>query len=253
MSKNENIVLSESLAKLRRLQEENEQENGVLDAIPYTSNDDILAKMTNEAKTIFGADFTKSNKPMLYYPEDGDVTLTGEVNALNNSKFQFKLNSDSESGILLWVDSLPITDNVVTILSKMNGAGKNWKKELNEIGRKDLKPVSARDDDYSAEQISESRIDGDDLPSEPKGFENGDDYKYYYVLEPVNKKKRVDWTKEVLGEESEAVFDTPEEAYEAGESALQEKEGLGFWKMSVYQWNGDLGVELDDDFVLYNV
>ena len=167
--KNENTILTESIAMLRqikdKLNEEQEQEqNDALDAVPYTVNDDLLAEMTNEAKSLFGADFSKSKTPMLYYPKDGDVTLTGEIPGLENAKFQFKLNSNSDgSGIILWVDSLPISDSAISTLSKLNGAGKNWKKRLNEIGRQDVKPVSVRDNDNSTEQLNESRVDGDDL------------------------------------------------------------------------------------------
>ncbi len=167
--KNEYIILSENLGKLRKLkselnEEEMEQDTDTTEAVPYTANDDILAEMTNEAKSIFGADFSKSKTPLLYYPKDGDVTLTGEIPGLENAKFQFKLNSNTDgSGIILWVDSLPISDSVITTLSKLNGAGKNWKNKLNEIGRQDLKPLSAREDDNSAEQLAESRVDGDDI------------------------------------------------------------------------------------------
>ena len=176
--KNENTILSEAIGKLRQLKESlnEEQENDALETVPYTANDDLLAEMTNEAKSLFGADFSKSKTPLLYYPKDGDVTLTGEIPGLENAKFQFKLNSNSDgSGIILWVDSLPISDSAITTLSKLNGAGKNWKKRLNEIGRQDMKPVSVRDDDNSAEQLAESRVDGDDLPSGPKQFQDGDD------------------------------------------------------------------------------
>lgn len=165
--KNENTILTESIARLRQLKDklnEEQEQNDALDAVPYTVNDDLLAEMTNEAKSLFGADFSKSKTPMLYYPKDGDVTLTGEIPGLENAKFQFKLNSNSDgSGIILWVDSLPISDSAISTLSKLNGAGKNWKKRLNEIGRQDVKPVSVRDNDNSTEQLNESRVDGDDL------------------------------------------------------------------------------------------
>jgi hypothetical protein len=165
--KNENIILTESIARLRQLKDklnEEQEQNDALDAVPYTVNDDLLPEMTNEAKSLFGADFSKSKTPMLYYPKDGDVTLTGEIPGLENAKFQFKLNSNSDgSGIILWVDSLPISDSAISTLSKLNGAGKNWKKHLNEIGRQDVKPVSVRDNDNSTEQLNESRVDGDDL------------------------------------------------------------------------------------------
>lgn len=176
---NENTILHETVDKLRRLKNslnEEQQDNDALETVPYTANDDLLAEMTNEAKSLFGADFSKSKTPLLYYPKDGDVTLTGEIPGLENAKFQFKLNSNSDgSGIILWVDSLPISDAAISTLSKLNGAGKNWKKRLNEIGRQDVKPVSVRDDDNSAEQLAENRMDGDDLPSEPKTFQIGDD------------------------------------------------------------------------------
>lgn len=149
--KNENVILTETISKLRRMKDslnEEYEQNDTLDAVPYTSNDDLLAEMTNEAKSLFGADFSKSKTPMLYYPKDGDVTLTGEIPGLENAKFQFKLNSNSDgSGIILWVDSLPISDSAISTLTKLNGAGKNWKKRLNEIGRQDVKPVSVRDND----------------------------------------------------------------------------------------------------------
>lgn len=167
--KNEYNILSDNIEKLRKLkdelnEEEIQQDTDVMEAVPYTVNDDILAEMTNEAKSIFGADFSKSKTPLLYYPKDGDVTFTGEIPGLENAKFQFKLNSNTDgSGIILWVDSLPISDSVITTLSKLNGAGKNWKNKLNEIGRQDLKPLSAREDDNSAEQLAESRVDGDDI------------------------------------------------------------------------------------------
>ena len=177
--KNENTIMRETVEKLRQLKynlNEEQQDNDALETVPYTANDDLLAEMTNEAKSLFGADFSKSKTPLLYYPKDGDVTLTGEIPGLENAKFQFKLNSNSDgSGIILWVDSLPISDAAISTLSKLNGAGKNWKKRLNEIGRQDMKPVSVRDDDNSAEQLAESRVDGDDLPSEPKTFQIGDD------------------------------------------------------------------------------
>ena len=165
--KNENTILAETVAKLRRMKDslnEESEQNSALEAVPYTTNDDLLAEMTNEAKSLFGADFSKSKTPMLYYPKDGDVTLTGEIPGLENAKFQFKLNSNSDgSGIILWVDSLPISDSAISTLNKLNGAGKNWKKRLNEIGRKDVKPVSVRDDDNSTDQTNDSRVDGDDL------------------------------------------------------------------------------------------
>ena len=165
--KSENTILSETDAKLRRMKyslNEEQDDTEALESVPYTTNDDLLSEITNEAKSLFGADFSKSKTPMLYYPKDGDVTLTGEIPGLENAKFQFKLNSNSDgSGVILWVDSLPISDSAISTLSKLNGAGKNWKKKLNEIGRQDIKPVSVRDDDASTEQLSENRVDGDDL------------------------------------------------------------------------------------------
>lgn len=174
----EDTTIYETLDKLRNFNPDvlNESEEkpsvsdeNATDAVPYTVNDDLLSKMTDEAKKFFGADFSKSKTPLLYYPKDDDVTLSGVIPGLENAVFQFQLNSNADgSGITLWVDSLPLSDSVISTLSKMNGAGKNWKNDLNAMERQDLKPVSVRDDDASFEQIGNeteqsSLQPGDDL------------------------------------------------------------------------------------------
>ena len=145
----------------------NESEDESTDAIPYTANDDLLAKMTNEARESFGADFSKTKSPLLYHPKDGDVTLIGEIPGLENMSFKFQLNSGSDgSGIVVGIEELPLSDDVIKTLSTVNGVGKNWKKELNQM-RQDLKPVSVRENDSSAEQLGERR------------YRNGDDVELY--------------------------------------------------------------------------
>ena len=99
--------------------------------------------MTNSletCKTQFGADFTKHNdpSPMIYYPSDGDVVLSGTVPGLNNAKFQFRYK-DSSFGCYLWTDSLVLNDDNLKKLSRINGVYKNWVQELQTSA--DIKPI----------------------------------------------------------------------------------------------------------------
>ena len=124
----------------------NEHDNGVANntgAVPYTKQDELMTSVMDAAKTQFGADFSKFKTPMLYYPEDGDVTLSGEITSLNNAKFQFRYK-DSGDGCYVWVEPLHLNDDTLHRLSVIRGVFLNWKKELD--GVEDLKPLGLRDD-----------------------------------------------------------------------------------------------------------
>lgn len=104
------------------------------DAVPYTMQDELMANITQTARTQFGADFSQSKNPMLYYP-DGDVVLSGTISSLNNAKFQFRYRT----GCFIWTSPITIDDNTVNTLSVINGVYKNWKHELD--GIEDKKPM----------------------------------------------------------------------------------------------------------------
>lgn len=122
------------------LNEEDYSKNEQTDAVPYSQNDEIMVDSMETAKTQFGADFTDHNNPspMLYYPADGDITLSGTIPGLNNAKFQFRYK-DSSFGCYLWVDSLILNDDNVKKISVVNGVYKNWVKNLQTV--EDNKPI----------------------------------------------------------------------------------------------------------------
>ena len=116
-----------------------------MDAKPYTRQDELMDNSVKSAKTQFGADFTKFKNPMLYYPKDGDVTLSGEVPELNGAKFQFRYRDPSSNGCYIWVENLVLSEENITTLSRMLGVYKNWKKELSNA--EDIKPMSYRNNE----------------------------------------------------------------------------------------------------------
>lgn len=119
-------------------------DNEALDTIPYTINDELLNSITQVCKDRFGANFTKSKTPMLYYPKDGDITLTGEISSLNNAVFQFRYKDSSGNGCYVWLDPIHLSDDTIKTLSVINGVYKNWKNELSTS--EDIKPMSLRDE-----------------------------------------------------------------------------------------------------------
>lgn len=124
----------------RKIQEAIDKDNQSTDGISYTQNDEIMTNSLETCKTQFGADFTKHNdpSPMIYYPSDGDVVLSGTVPGLNNAKFQFRYK-DSSFGCYLWTDSLVLNDDNLKKLSRINGVYKNWVQELQTSA--DIKPI----------------------------------------------------------------------------------------------------------------
>ena len=55
------------------------------DTVPYTSQDTLMTNTLESAKQEFGADFNKIKNPMLYYPKDGDITLSGIIPEMNDA------------------------------------------------------------------------------------------------------------------------------------------------------------------------
>ncbi len=126
------------------------------EAVPYTKNDDILNTSVQTCTDLFGASFTKSKNPMLYYTKSKDVTLTGEIPSLNNAKFQFRLLENC----YLWVDELILDEKRIQTINVIWGAFKNWQEELSKMT--DKVPMSIRGDG-SNEQLNESITRGDDI------------------------------------------------------------------------------------------
>lgn len=110
-------------------------------SVPYTMNDEIMKNIIETTKTQFGADFTGFKNPMLYYPNDGDVTLSGKVPSMNNLLFQFKYLADS-GGCFIWTNYLTLTKDNLTKLNKIYGVYENWKSELGSMT--DIKPMNLK-------------------------------------------------------------------------------------------------------------
>ena len=148
MSKDKGYIeIRESMDSFRNvgklLKEFNEHDtketDNEMDAVPYTMQDELMANITQTAKTQFGADFSQSDNPMLYYPKDGDVTLSGVISDMNNAKFQFRYKDSSGNGCYIWTEPLQLTDETIKKLSVINGVFKNWKNDL--ASAEDIKPI----------------------------------------------------------------------------------------------------------------
>lgn len=113
--------------------------------VPYTQQDELLQTSMQTAKEQFGADFSKTEHPMYYYKEDGDVTLSGEIPGLNNAVFQFRYKDPSGCGCFFWTKGqIILSDENIKRLSKINGVYKNWKQELST--NEDIRPTDLRND-----------------------------------------------------------------------------------------------------------
>ena len=117
-------------------------------SVPYTNQDEIMNNILNVTKTQFGADYNKFKTPMLYWKEDGDVTLSGEISSLNNAKFQFRYKDDSGCGCYIWTEPLRLTKDNLKTLQVIFGVYENWKKELS--SSEDIKPMHLKNDEINS-------------------------------------------------------------------------------------------------------
>ena len=114
------------------------------DAVPYTSQDTLMTNVLAAAKQEFGADFNTIKNPMLYYPSDGDITLSGIIPEMNDAKFQFRYKVGDGAGCYIWSNPyMPVSDKTIQTLSKVNGVCKNWRDEISKS--EDSKPSNYKD------------------------------------------------------------------------------------------------------------
>lgn len=121
------------------LQESVEEKTG--ESVPYTTNDELMSSIMETAKAQFGADFNGFTNPMLYYPEDGDVVLSGKIPTLNDMKFQFRFK-DQNGGCYIWSSPLTLNKDTLSTLNRIYGVFDNWKNELKTT--EDIKPMNLR-------------------------------------------------------------------------------------------------------------
>ena len=147
-----NEMISEEIRRglkiMRSLKPLNEEiDNGGMDSgsIPYTNNDDLLASITQACKGNFGADFSNNKSPMVYYPNEKDVVVTGTIPTLDNATFRFSFNGTKGKGCELTANPIILDDNKLRIVNVIYGTYKNWVEELKKS--EDIKPMSLRGKD----------------------------------------------------------------------------------------------------------
>jgi len=149
------------------------------DTVPYTSQDTLMTNTLESAKQEFGADFNKIKNPMLYYPKDGDITLSGIIPEMNDARFQFRYKVGDGAGCYVWSNPyLPISDKTIQLLSKVNGVCKNWRDEISKS--EDCKPSNYKDpDDMQDNQQGQASQNADessiDASAEADGADAGMD------------------------------------------------------------------------------
>lgn len=130
-----------NIDKLRINELLNEEIEENTDGVPYTMNDELMSSILETTKAQFGADFTGFSNPMLYYPEDGDVVLSGKIPTLNDMRFQFRFK-DQNGGCYVWSSPLTLNKDTISTLSRIYGVFENWKNELTTT--EDIKPMNLK-------------------------------------------------------------------------------------------------------------
>ena len=140
-------------------------DNNEKEGVPYTMQDELMQKITQTAKAQFGADFTKVENPMIYYPETDNAEVNGIIGTMNDAKFQFRYR-DTNGGCYIWVNPLTLNDDTLITIQRVYGAYKNWKQDM--ANAEDIKPMSIRNEDSSVntnqqpEQTPQGMVPGDD-------------------------------------------------------------------------------------------
>jgi hypothetical protein len=64
---------------------------------------------------------------LIYYPNEKDLTFTGEINDMSNLRFQFRLNDPSGNGCYIWVTGLQMSDDNLKKINLIKSLFLNWK------------------------------------------------------------------------------------------------------------------------------
>lgn len=133
------------------------------DGVPYNTQDELMSSSLETCRRQFGADFSNFKTPMLYYPQDGDVVLSGEISSLNNAKFQFRLKDPSGDGCYVWTEPIQLTENNINQLRIIYGVYKNWKNDLDTAEDKKPMGMSTEQETTNSEEHSNVNLTpGDD-------------------------------------------------------------------------------------------
>ncbi len=137
-----NNDIRETFNRFRKaLKEAEEKQNGVF----YNEQDELYQTSMQSAKEQFGAVFPDNKKALIYYQDDGNVTLSGIIPSLNDIKFQFKYKSENGNGCFIWTDGqMILSDENLNTLKKVYGVYKNWKIEISQM--QDYKPMNLKNE-----------------------------------------------------------------------------------------------------------
>lgn len=174
----------ESFRVLRESKDDNSPKDKN-DAIPYTAQDTLMTNVLASAKQEFGADFNQIKNPMLYYPSDGDITLSGVIPEMNDAKFQFRYKVGDGAGCYVWSNPyMPISDKTIQTLSKVNGVCKNWRDEISKS--EDCRPSNYRDpDDVQNNTQGQASENSEDMGGMPQ--DNGTPNQQQPMMETVRR------------------------------------------------------------------
>lgn len=143
--------------------EDNQEDNQ--ESVAYTNQDEILGQYMESARETFGANFSNTEKPMIYFPDGENVIFQGEIaKNLNNAKFQMSLNGDS-AGCHIFLNDLELTKDNVELLRVINGFYENWKEQLSTMADKAPMSLKGNDNDVTNNNGSQSMVPGDDFGS----------------------------------------------------------------------------------------
>ena len=152
---------SENIRKMLDILREAQENLNETDGVPYTNGNDTMLSILEVAKKQFGADFSEIKYPLLYYPKDGNITLSGKIGSLNDAKFQFSYKDDT-NGCSLWLDPLYLNEETLKKINVIFGVYKNWKNELDST--EDIKPIDLRNTDMGQDDTGGRKmVPGDDF------------------------------------------------------------------------------------------
>ena len=122
---------------------------------------------------------------MLYYPSDGDITLSGVIPEMNDAKFQFRYKVGDGAGCYVWSNPyMPISDKTIQTLSKVNGVCKNWRDEISKS--EDCRPSNYRDpDDVQNNTQGQASENSEDMGGMPQ--DNGTPNQQQPMMETVRR------------------------------------------------------------------
>lgn len=122
------------LSEKQILKEEEEKEKAIAITDDPKFGDHVLSnQIDNFRQAVSGgakfatpnADDAESN-PLVYFPNTGNLIFSGSIPTLSDLKFQFSLN-DVTASPYIFVDGLALTEEVVTVLSRLRGFYSNWR------------------------------------------------------------------------------------------------------------------------------